>query len=690
MAVIWMGLSFVGSNTLALTITVVIGGVYTIGFLELVQFRQATATLSGALAALPAGSGEKLADLDGWLARLHPSLHNAVRLRIEGERVGLPAPAITPYLVGLLVMLGLLGTFAGMVETLRGAVFALEGTTELQAIRAGLAAPIKGLSLAFGTSVAGVAASAMLGLAATLTRRDRMLETRRLDGRIASVFRNFSLIHNRQETYQALQMQARALPEVAEQLHELATKLEGMGDKLGDKLIANQEHFHSSVQNIYTELANSVDRSLQESLAASGRQAGDSIRPLVQDAMTAVSTEARTTHQQMSSLVAEQLTALSSRFGDTSREVSDAWRAGLDAHQQSNQALVAGMSASFESFNGQFEQAATAMLTAFDQTSSSWLERQAEGDSQRLQRWTSSLEQSQASAGSQLAEASQLFAGELGHVAEQQQAAFTTTTREFEAMSAALTSQWLQASERMDELTTTLKSELSALRTDEETRGQAAVARMADLEATVASHLATLGKELEEPMTRLIQTASETPRAAAEVIGHLRQEISNNIERDNSLLEERRQIMQELNTLSLSLEQASAGQRVAIEQLVNASTGMLQDVSERFTGQVDTELTRMTEAAENFAGSATEISSLGEAFGLAVTLFSEANGQLIDSLGRIESAMGESTSRSDEQMGYYVAQAREIIDQSMSSQREIFEELRQLGKQDELMPVEAS
>jgi methyl-accepting chemotaxis protein len=213
---------------------------------------------------------------------------------------------------------------------------------------------------------------------------------------------------------------------------------------------------------------------------------------------------------------------------------------------------------------------------------------------------------------------------------------------------------------------------------------------MADLEATVASHLATLGKELEEPMTRLIQTASETPRAAAEVIGHLRQEISNNIERDNSLLEERRQIMQELNTLSLSLEQASAGQREAIEQLVNASTGMLQDVSERFTGQVDTELTRMTEAAENFAGSATEISSLGEAFGLAVTLFSEANGQLIDSLGRIESAMGESTSRSDEQMGYYVAQAREIIDQSMSSQREIFEELRQLGKQDELMPVEAS
>ena len=57
--------------------------------------------------------------------------------------LALPAPVLTPYLVGLLVMLGLLGTFVGMVETLQGAVIALEGTTELQAIRAGLAAPIK-------------------------------------------------------------------------------------------------------------------------------------------------------------------------------------------------------------------------------------------------------------------------------------------------------------------------------------------------------------------------------------------------------------------------------------------------------------------------------------------------------------------------------------------------------------------
>src|SRR6185369_11316199 len=120
-------------------------------------------TLSAALAALVT-TPDNLSTLDDWLGSLHPSLQSPVRLRIEGERIGLPGPALTPYLVGLLVMLGMLGTFLGMVVTLNGAVFALEGTTDLQAIRSALAAPVKGLGVAFGTSVAGVAASAMLGL----------------------------------------------------------------------------------------------------------------------------------------------------------------------------------------------------------------------------------------------------------------------------------------------------------------------------------------------------------------------------------------------------------------------------------------------------------------------------------------------------------------------------------------------
>jgi hypothetical protein len=122
--------------------------------------------------------------LNDWLITLPAELHNPVRQRVEGERVGLPGPVFTPYLIGLLVMLGMLGTFLGMVVTLNGAVFALEGSSSIAGVRAAFSEPIKGLGLAFGTSVAGVATSAMLGLMSSLARRERALASQQLDSLI--------------------------------------------------------------------------------------------------------------------------------------------------------------------------------------------------------------------------------------------------------------------------------------------------------------------------------------------------------------------------------------------------------------------------------------------------------------------------------------------------------------------------
>src|SRR5690242_9861789 len=83
-AVAWVGVGYIGSSPLALTMTLVIGTVYALGALELRRFHQATSGLAEALAAIPAD----LADLGAWLGKLHPSLQNPVRLRIEGERIG--------------------------------------------------------------------------------------------------------------------------------------------------------------------------------------------------------------------------------------------------------------------------------------------------------------------------------------------------------------------------------------------------------------------------------------------------------------------------------------------------------------------------------------------------------------------------------------------------------------------------
>jgi hypothetical protein len=250
-----LAVGFVGSSPLALLMTAVIAGVYGLGAFELHRYRAATASLAATLEALPqAPDGPRR--VAG--AACIPSLQNPVRQRIEGERVALPGPALTPYLVGLLVMLGMLGTFLGMVVTFKGAVFALEGSTDLQAIRSALAAPIKGLGLSFGTSVAGVAASAMLGLMSALSRRERVDVGRLLDSRIATVFRPFSLAHQRQETYRALQVQATTLPEVVNGLHALMEGMERRNQQLNEQLLGSQAQFHREVTTVYTGLADSV------------------------------------------------------------------------------------------------------------------------------------------------------------------------------------------------------------------------------------------------------------------------------------------------------------------------------------------------------------------------------------------------------------------------------------------------
>ncbi|MGV3570442.1 MAG: hypothetical protein ACO1PB_07570 [Ramlibacter sp.] len=311
-AVLWVGSGFIGASLLALAMTAAIAAAYLLGAFELRQFRAGTAALSAALGDL----AQPQSSLDAWLERVPASLRHAVRLRIEGERGGgLPGPALTPYLVGLLVMLGMLGTFLGMVITFQGAVFALEGSTDLQAIRSALAAPLKGLGLSFGTSVAGVAASAMLGLMSAIARRERLEVARRLDERIATVLLPFSLVHQRQETFRALQAQARSLPDVGAQLVALMEKIDARGAQLDAKLLERHDNLQRDMTQAYDDLARRVGASLQESLAAGARSAGESIAPVIESAMHRMAADAERTQERLQASAARQADAFAQQLG---------------------------------------------------------------------------------------------------------------------------------------------------------------------------------------------------------------------------------------------------------------------------------------------------------------------------------------------------------------------------------------
>lgn len=833
-AVLWVGFGFIDSSVLAMAMTALILVVYLGGAFELHRFRQASASLVAALHAIP----ENLTDLTHFLSGIDRSLQHPVRLRIEGERAGLPGPALTPYLVGLLVMLGMLGTFLGMVVTLKGAVFTLEKTADLETMRSALAVPVKGLGLAFGTSVAGVAASAVLGLMSALCRRERMQAGQLLDAKAASVLSGFSHARQREQTLRALQSQSEALPIVVDKLQAMMLQIETMSGQLNQRLLANQEQFHSNASESYTELARSVDKSLRDSLANSAQVAGESIRPVIEAAMLGMAQESKSMHERTAGAVQQQLDGLAARFGVATDNVAQTWNAALDSQQHNNRSLATDMGRALEAFSATFDQRAGALVASvgdayagvqagqaahdaqrqhaweqslaamaanlasqeqanralatdigrsleafsstFDQRAGALVATvgdtyaglqagQAAQDAQRQQSWDQSLqamaahlaghEQANRALSSDMGRSMEAFgasfdqrAGALlanvgeaysalqtGHSAQdaQRQQAWTqsletmaaTLTRELQESGAQVLAQqqdicsavthavrelagqvqadagksladtarlvttaedlmrsritaeaqWLdQHGARMDQLATLLQTELGALRQQEAARADAAVAHLGHLQSAVTTHLTTLGIALEQPIARLIETAGEAPRAAAEVIGQMRQEISHSVARDNALLEERSRIMETLNALLDGINHASHEQRAVIDALVASSSEKFDAASNAFATNIATESGKLADIAANVTSSAIDVASLADAFGVAVRSFNDANEKLGTHLDRIEVAMDKSMTRSDGQLAYYVAQAREIIDLSMSSQKQIVEELRKV------------
>ena len=764
-AVAWVGAGFFGTSWLALAMTLVIAGVYVAGAWELKQFRTATATLAQALAKLDAAPH----NLGDWLAGLHPALQNAVRSRVEGERVALPGPALTPYLVGLLVMLGMLGTFLGMVVTFKGAVFALEGSTDLQAIRSALAAPIKGLGLAFGTSVVGVATSAMLGLMSAISRRERLDVVRRLDASINTVLRPFSLVHQRQETFKALQQQAHALPEVVDKLQSMMDRMEQRGQLLDTQLLEQQANFHRDVGVAYTGLADTVGTSLKDSLTASAKIAGESLQPVVEAAMAEMAAESQRMHTRLSEVVQVQVLAqvegLSAQFGATARTVSDTWTAALQNHTRTSDAQAQGLDRALASFTDTFAERSGALLATVSSNLTQSQADQALAEQQRLATWTQSFDtmaaglqgewqrvgaeafaQHQAVCQTLEKTASDITAhsGQHTHQALEAMATFVAQAEELGRVRAETETRWLaqhdermaqvvdvwrtalektasditerssehagqtlgameklmaqsedlgrvrtetearwlaQQEDHMQKVASVWRTELGALRAEEDVRGQAAVDRLGALQAALALQLATLGTALEEPMTRLVKITAEVPQAAAEVIAQLRQEMTRLTERDNIALEERTGLVEKISTLLQTIDHAADEQRAAMTSLVESTSGMLTQASGQFTQMLDAQSGKAADVAAHMSSSAVELASLGESFQHSVQLFNASNEKLMDNLQRIESTVSQSMARSDEQLAYYVAQAREVIDLSITSQQGIVEDLRQLHQQ---------
>src|SRR5580700_7739288 len=115
--------------------------------------------LLGPLEGAFAGSVKKLTPLS------QRALLDSFEARLDESR------EILRYLAGLLVFLGLLGTFWGLLETVRsigGVIGSMHGSngesgTLFEDLKTGLAAPLAGMGISFSSSLFGLAGSLVLG-----------------------------------------------------------------------------------------------------------------------------------------------------------------------------------------------------------------------------------------------------------------------------------------------------------------------------------------------------------------------------------------------------------------------------------------------------------------------------------------------------------------------------------------------
>lgn len=643
----WIGLTYSTAQPIALLVTLVIAGFYVAGAVELQRFRAATHTLHQALSRLDQTPGS----LDSWLSGLHASLRNAVRIRIEEERVPLPAPSLSPYLTGLLVLLGMLGTFLGLVVTLKGTGAAMEAAANAETIRASLATPVKGLSLAFGTSVAGVAASAALGLMTALSRRERAQATQLLDAAIENFLHPYSLVRHRRDSAQLLREQSHAMPAIVARLDDLITRLMERSESLNEKLLSGHAQLQLSSERSMTALAGSVELALDATVQKAAQATRDAMLPAVTEAMTRIELLARSLHEEASRSVQGHLVTSEQRLDSLISRMAAAWQEAASEQRATHSELVSELNHVLTAFSRQMGTEGASLLHKFE------AQQSAAQDS-----WALRLEA--------LSRQSVQLQERLGEVANTQVAQLGQRLA-------------AQQGQQMDAWVRALDQAAAVLRQASAEAGEQSMDRQQRLCEVFEQGIARITRDAERDVktilahiSELAEASAEAPRAAARMSEDLRERFSESLVHDRRMVEERSRLLEQMASLIQKLDDRASEQKAASEVLLASAQALLEQSASTFQQSVTLESSRLQQATAGMTHSAIEVASLSDAFGHAVDLFAQSNEKLTSQMQRIESALSKAAQRNDEQLAYYVAQAREIVDLSLMSQQQIMKDLR--------------
>ena len=671
-AAVWIGAGYIGHNAIGATVALLVAACYCVGGLELLHFRRATASLERASRDV-ARAGD---DLGGWVQQLPAALQGPVRLRVEGNRVALPGPTLTPYLVGLLVLLGMLGTLLGMMATLRGTGLALQSATDLQAIRGSLASPVEGLAVAFGTSIAGVATSAMLGLLSALLRRERLVALQALDAAVSRELPQQGHAWQRAERLRLMQDQSALLPTVVQQLQALADSVQRGAADSHAQLQARQAEFIARHEAAQDRMTLQLEQALQRGVHSGTEAIGATLQPLLRDTLERLDTTTARTQAAVVDAVKQQLQVIQAAADSAAVDLRAQLAAALEAQQNGNRALVASVADAMSVAVAEQQEGAGKLLQDIDarmrdqqaHVASQW-NRVTE---QQAAAHQAAAEQSAATLASALAgqqdSARQLLEG-VRHAQEQQRDLLADAD-------GARLQQWSHAFSAIAEQA----GRQWALQNDEATAQYQRITEALQQAASVIGDEARQqSSALLVEIRQLLDSASEAPRAAAEMAAELRQRLSDSLAHDTQTLEERAGLLGTVSSLMDALQAAAADQKVAVDALIENAAGLMERSGDRFAGQVEAQADTLQKILTGVAEAAAGSRELASGLEQAVSAFGSTSTTLSTHLEQLAGALDASLARSDEQLAYYVAQAREVVELSLMSQQQITEELRQLG-----------
>jgi len=266
------------TDRLAFGLVALIGVALCLGVAELVMRVRRAAELAREVSRLPSAPTESEVDATS------PELRAVLRARIAGVPAAAGSPPIASYLLGLLVMIGLLGTFLGLFESLRGAREALGSSGDVTALRAALGAPMQGLARAFGTSAAGVSASAMLGLALVIVRRHEATVASDVARYCAGPLSSLTVARRTLDALEAIARQGSSLPAASEAITRGANAMSDVAREVAGSL----ERTSLSIAGELQGVARAVREDLGGASEATARAVANAVTPRLESAVTRV------------------------------------------------------------------------------------------------------------------------------------------------------------------------------------------------------------------------------------------------------------------------------------------------------------------------------------------------------------------------------------------------------------------